>query len=186
MKVLFLDIDGVLNSKEWCQAKNLDPNVPCDFVLCEVDPETVKHVNTILEQTGAKVVISSTWRLRRPLPQFKTMLEEIDHILKKCGFKGEIIGATPNRFDRPNGWADGERGHECMAWVSSHPEVTAYCAIDDDSDFTVMMDHLVQTDWHHGLRAQDAEKAIEILGKLCPRCGYAYGSTSWCSLCGWL
>ena len=53
MKVIFLDIDGVLNCSKTHNPRNL-PYV--------IDPKLLKRFERLLERTGAKVVLSSTWR----------------------------------------------------------------------------------------------------------------------------
>jgi HAD domain in Swiss Army Knife RNA repair proteins len=53
MKVIFLDIDGVLNYKK-------TPN-PRKFPYV-VDKRLLVRFKRLLEKTGAKVVLSSTWR----------------------------------------------------------------------------------------------------------------------------
>lgn len=58
------------------------------------------------------------------------------------------------------------RGEQIQSWLAHHPEVTAWCIIDDDSD---MLDNqslnFVQTDGMIGMTAEDAEKVIKILGE---------------------
>jgi hypothetical protein len=53
MKVVFLDIDGVLN----CSKTNNPRKLP--YVI---DPKLLKRLKRLLRRTGAKVVLSSTWR----------------------------------------------------------------------------------------------------------------------------
>src|SRR5262245_20949878 len=53
MKVIFLDIDGVLNCARTHNPRRL-PYV--------IDPRLKKHLDGLLERTGAKIVLTSTWR----------------------------------------------------------------------------------------------------------------------------
>ena len=68
MKVIFLDIDGVLNSTKWfdlCrELKAKDP----DYVFPELDTVAISNLNWVIRETGALVVVSSSWRWTHPLP----------------------------------------------------------------------------------------------------------------------
>ena len=92
MKIIFLDFDGVLNSENWMVSrfKKFDnDDIATQYPFYEIDPDAVENLNRIIELTGAKVVVSSTWRHgRNP--------EELSNILKFHNFKGEIIDVTPS------------------------------------------------------------------------------------------
>ena len=62
-KVIFLDIDGVLNFERWYQ--NVDGRNPGNLNGEEgdLDPECINRIIKICNETGAKVVISSDWRI---------------------------------------------------------------------------------------------------------------------------
>ena len=60
-KYLFLDIDGVLNHDEWFESENYKKHQE-NWKKSMFDPECVARVNKILEATGAKLVVSSSWR----------------------------------------------------------------------------------------------------------------------------
>jgi HAD domain in Swiss Army Knife RNA repair proteins len=53
MKVIFLDIDGVLNCKKTPNPRRL-PYI--------VDRRLLSRFKRLIDRTGAKVVLSSTWR----------------------------------------------------------------------------------------------------------------------------
>ena len=64
MKIIFLDIDGVLNSEDWYRKRHEE--VPqheqsAQYPFYELDPELVSNLNLIIQKTEAKVVVSSTW-----------------------------------------------------------------------------------------------------------------------------
>lgn len=166
MKVLFLDIDGVLNSANWLKKNEARLVDKPDLVLCEVDPEAVKLLNEILDRTGAKVVVSSSWRLRDPLPEYRTMLDEIRAVLGAAGFTGEIIGQTPLLMGTKWGDPHVERGHEVLDWLEGHPEVTAYACLDDGNDFSACRSHLCRTHWKTGLRGNQVVHAVQLLGEV--------------------
>lgn len=56
MKVIFLDIDGVLNTKYWENMKVRDQYGHT------FDPNSVANLARIIEETGAEIVISSSWK----------------------------------------------------------------------------------------------------------------------------
>ena len=85
-KLIFLDIDGVLNSEEWYierQSKDYSYSY-----LDEFSPNLIRNFNKLIDKTGASVVISSTWRMSRSIDELKQLFESL-------GIRGNIIGKTP-------------------------------------------------------------------------------------------
>jgi hypothetical protein len=82
--IVFLDIDGVLNSQDFFNNRRKDGDVP----ELDIDEKSIKWLNDFVSDRGL-VVISSTWKLSFNLKQFKD-------IFGRVGFTGEIIGTTPN------------------------------------------------------------------------------------------
>lgn len=127
MKVLFLDIDGVLNKHEdylvRCEGQN-------SILIMNVT--LVRRLEKILEETDAKVVLSSSWR------NIQGGREFVEHM----GIS--VMDETDN--------GPGCRGDQIQRWLDAHPEVETYAIVDDDSD---MLDHqrkhFVQTEFTYGL-----------------------------------
>lgn len=146
MKVIFLDVDGVLN----CNARR-------QFVR-EIDPAPTALLLQVIQQTDAKLVLSSTWRIGR--------YDELEAMLTARGFPvGTLIGSTPVLCDEAR---EGSvlviarpRSAEILAWLADHPEVTNYVSLDDGDDARVP-GHFVRTTWAHGFEAQHAQRAIEL------------------------
>lgn len=180
MKVVFLDIDGVLNSEKWHRYlhDNVDPHEwSAQYPFYEIDPESVKWLNYVTDQTGAKIVVSSAWRLGRTI-------EELTGILQKCGVTGEIIDITPHmQFTRATPDTV-PRGCEIDYWLSTKgfvrinwskdtqkeyeekAQVKNYVIFDDDSDIMYdQREHFVKCPAFTGLTEIEAKKAIEILNK---------------------
>ncbi len=147
MRVIFLDIDGVLNSHRTAVAYR-------SVLQRELDPVAVMMLYRIVTKADAHVVISSTWRLDK---QWKTT---IWGCLRKAGWPwdhtaflpiGEcpIIGKTPRSGDLGLGKV---RGDEIDAWLEANPDYDDYIILDDDSD---MLDHqkdrFIHCDHHVGL-----------------------------------
>jgi hypothetical protein len=157
MKVIFLDIDGVLNSAEFFHRRFEERGNRAPSNLREhdqLDPDGIRCLNTIIERTGARIVISSTWRLRNDFRQ-------VIRLLKRQGLKGHILGRTPR--------LSGEgivRGHEIAAWLFSQidwPE--GIVILDDDSDMAHLMPWLVKTSNDMGLCVPDIDRAVEMLNR---------------------
>jgi uncharacterized protein YqgQ len=146
--IIFLDFDGVLNSQRWMEAnRHLVKTV--ELWLCKnLDHAAVARVEKISKATGAKVVISSSWRRM-------FSLEQLQQILKDFGFTGEVIGITPKQ--------DQERGIEIQTWLNEHGPIESFVILDDDSDMVHLMHKLVQTTFEDGLQDEHVEKAIAIL-----------------------
>lgn len=114
MKILFLDIDGVVNC-----AKSAGKYMWRGCI--GIDPYKALLVDRIIEATGCKVVLSSTWRLRE---------EDREQVRQQvCKF----IDITPH-MPLPGGAEACERGKEIKDWLDRHPEVEKYAILDDDND----------------------------------------------------
>jgi len=157
MKVIFLDFDGVLNSEEMFAAKTVNGTIyiPEEFPYSEICPNAINRLNHIIEQTGAVVCVSSTWRLGRK----RTELQEL---LAHVGFKGTVIGKTP---DFREGYPS--RGKEIAAWLKQTleaREIESFVILDDDDDMLPEQQaNFVKTSFKKGLTDELAAKAIEIL-----------------------
>jgi hypothetical protein len=170
MKVIFLDIDGVLNSLDNMRAMTLlwksgKGDKSRDEYGHLFDNRCVMWLRYIIERTNAKIVISSTWRSKG-----------VDNMLKMWearGIVGEVIGCTPtyaddyiiNLYAATNNEAD--RGYEIAQWLYEHEQkLEAYCIIDDDSDMlSQQMPFFVQTKSDIGLDQKSAQKVIAILNQ---------------------
>jgi hypothetical protein len=106
MKVLFLDIDGVLNC---AKTKN-----PRKFPYV-VDPKLLARLSGLLDRTGAKVVLSSSWRLD-PIG-----------IMAAKHWSVPFIDTCPDLPKRP-------RSEEILKWIAANPRVSRFAVIDDEDD----------------------------------------------------
>ena len=106
MKIIFLDIDGVLNSHE-------TPN-PRGFPYI-IDPVLLARLRDVLHRTDAKTVLSSTWRV-----------DPVGLLAAKY-FDIPFDDVTPDQPDSP-------RCGEITSWLNAHPEVTRYAVLDDSDD----------------------------------------------------
>ena len=162
MKVIFLDIDGVLNSEEFfvertqnCRYdayRSAGYSAKMSRSLCSLDSVAIANLNHLITKTGAKIVVSSTWRGDDPF------LQEVFAIVGIPVY----IGVTPYTVTR-------HRGMEIEYWLDKHPEVENYVILDDDNDMLdKQLEHFVQTDaYKRGLSLENVEQAIKILNKVC-------------------
>jgi hypothetical protein len=149
--LLFLDIDGVLNSRRFFVGRynGADPD-GMTWEESQIDPAAVAILNRILAETGAECVLSSTWRLMHPTFW-------IEDMLAGRGFTGRIIDATPDLNDKP-------RGLEIQAWLDAQREQPpAFAIVDDDEDMVHLSHRLVRTTFDEGLTEADASRLIAML-----------------------
>lgn len=155
MKVVFLDIDGVLNTPNYAvQAHGMWSKTNGWFKSKDefgaiFDPISVDCLLYLCETTNAKVVISSTWR--------RVGLLRMREMFKVRGIPIDIIDVTPI--------LNLKRGEEIEAWLSENDYVTNYVIIDDDTDFTdyQLNNHFVCTRGQYGLNHNAMVLAIKIL-----------------------
>jgi len=152
MKVIFLDIDGVINPQLHMNALHLHNRanqIPhrdeFGYLFC---PHTVENLEYIVHTSGAKIVVSSTWRL--------SGLQVMKDLFKVRGIDVDVHDITP-RLNTP-------RGEEIAAWLGENDYVTKYVILDDDSDMLPeQLPYFVQTTNKYGLTRKLAEQAINIL-----------------------
>ena len=156
MKVLFVDIDGVLRNEAFFKENMFETVADHTDGLFKFHKASVDNLNHITEKTGAKLVISSSWRLSRET-------NELDNLFKYNGFKGEVIGVTPVYLETYTHAIP--RGKEISDWLAKNP-VENYCIIDDCNDMLEEQEeHLIWIDEKVGITETDAERAVEILSK---------------------
>lgn len=175
IKVLFLDIDGVINTyKSATTKREAFIEVGDDIVgFNKFEDDCVARLNQITDETGAKIVISSTWRLGC-IANNTTNLLYIH--LKREGVTGDIIGCTP--ADRECGYINehypdgsrGQRGFEINYWLKETKlDIESFVVLDDDMawfvDSKVPNIVWVEEGWEHGLQDDHVRRAIEILNR---------------------
>ncbi|HVY65911.1 MAG TPA: HAD domain-containing protein [Gammaproteobacteria bacterium] len=169
MKVLFLDIDGVLNSAEYTRLRRSLPR-PSPH---SIDALAVPRLNAITDRTGAAIVVSSTWRLQEPPDHDPGPVWRLRRILGAHGVTGEILDVTPWLSEEiPCATPDGrsvlrqlERGHEIQRWLDGRRDVEAFAILDDRDDMVHLRDRLVQTTWERGLQDEHVERVVTLLGQ---------------------
>ena len=156
MKAVFLDVDGVLNY------------IGCPFKIGSiyfVDDKKLKLLKQLIDRTGAKVVLSSTWRigwfdLNNDAPDSMNARDFIT-LERKCHEHGIAFMSMTPILQAP-------RGEEIVAWLHrwKGQPVESFVILDDDNDMQPYMDKLVQTDATRGLTQEDIDRACKILGEV--------------------
>jgi len=174
-RYLFLDIDGVLNDSGWINAKHpiTVGETPWWRQYEHINPAAVERLNRITDATGAKIVISSTWR------QGAGSTEAMQQILYPRGVTGEIIGITPLHPQRV-------REIEIFQWLRDNAGINLIydqdedrqslagadygagvrlLVLDDEQKFLYSLrDYMVKTEYFGGgLLDQHVQPAIDIL-----------------------
>lgn len=173
MKIIFLDIDGVLNSTRSMVARVggwdvVPPSLNCLERGVEkrqkemIDPVAVALLNRLTDaDPSIRLVISSTHRLfayNRGVLDLNLLKTYIRYL----GVSGTVIGATPH--------IDVARGAEIKEWLNQHASsgaepIESYIIIDDDSDMlTEQFARFVHTDNDVGLSMDNFRLAQGLLG----------------------
>jgi HAD domain in Swiss Army Knife RNA repair proteins len=168
VKVIFLDIDGVLNH---CDTRSDVSPTTKEPLPIPIAPECMARLNRLIAETGAKIVISSSWRLF-------ARWQDLGPALARHGLVGDVIGETPDlvnddvwlenwrtREGVPFAFEKLERGWEIREWLAAHPMVTAFVILDDVSDMDELKPWLVLTHPNDGLDDPDVERAKWLLNR---------------------
>ena len=147
MKIIFLDIDGVLINK--ASLLKMESNyVP--------DQKCVQRLNDLIKKPDANIVVSSCWRIGRTLA-------ELRELLAGWGVEGIILDKTSD----PISSREGERGLEIQRWLEKRNErrgdVESFVIIDDNKHMPTLLEFLVQTKFESGLTRPNMEQAVQIL-----------------------
>ena len=149
-KVIFLDIDGVLNTKWWYT--QIDRNTPKDKYGYTFDPRSVANLKKIIDETGADIVISSSWK--------SFGLTELEEMWQDRGLPGFVIDVTPTPAIRNN------RGDEIDAWLEECRTECQYVIIDDLDAYNFnehQIPRLLVVNPFNGLDEDTAKRAIDLL-----------------------
>lgn len=162
-KIIFLDIDGVLNSNRYFESEeyiaasgNLsDAQVMLIKHELHLDPEAIKLINELVDTSGAEVVISSTWKI-------KYDVDELNKMLGDRGATFKAVGRTPQVQHRFSEHVP--RGKEIQAYLDSLTEKPdTFVIIDDRDDMNQLFKYLVKTGWQNGFMRHHLDKALKIL-----------------------
>lgn len=143
-KVIFLDIDGVINSERTCYAYGSLPHDSQDKFFDEV---AIGMIRKLCMQTSADIVLSSSWRYHH---DYRDLAKSL-HL--------PIIDATTT-----NNTTYVPRGVEIQEYLDYHPHITHYVIVDDNSDMLdSQQENFVRTSTREGLMFEHVMKMKQIL-----------------------
>lgn len=142
MKIIFLDIDGVLNSERSVEAQYDDKFKHNVYGPAYFDPLAIKLIEKLVIETDSKIVISSSWRIGRVIADFD--------------FLPQVVGLTTTQHL-------GIRGHQIQHYIDDN-EIERYVIIDDDSDMLEhQKDFFVHVNGMNGFSVENFYDARSIL-----------------------
>ncbi len=155
MNVIFLDIDGVLNTN-WSISR-------CGYYL-GIDTARIKLLKQIVEATDAKIVLSSDWRYEFEVGAYKQKTHHCKYLSNKLRKQGLTI------YDKTENFGHLFRGKEIHDYLIEHPEITGYVVLDDRvfdfEDYPDVFNHFIKTfNWREwgGLYDELVPIAIDII-----------------------
>ena len=154
-KVIFLDIDGVLNL--------IYKDSSFDEYGQIFNKTCVDNFKSIIEQTNAKIIVSSTWK--------DSGLSIMKEMWINRNLPGEVIDITPSAQDVVDHGIEPymdlvSRGSEIELWMIKNDFKGNYIIIDDVRDFTIEQSkYLIKTNSMIGLTKEDSVKSINLLNR---------------------
>src|SRR5665213_2321037 len=157
LRLCFLDIDGVVNSDAWFDSSKLDASIlrlsDGEFMLCalehHIDPAAIRLVNELITDSGATVILSSSWRHSFTIKSFNEFMQG------KGGATFAVMDFTPKRIlNEKLG-----RGGQIQAYLdfckNTGVNVESFVIIDDVNEMGNLEKFLVLTDSKIGITKAD-------------------------------
>ena len=140
MKVIFLDIDGVLNTTDTF-IKRSEEYKKTGIYKIEVDEFRLEYLKEIIDKTNAKIVLSSSWRYfftkssKKVIPRTQKGKELYDLFLNYDIEIYDIISINGN-----------SREGQINEWLENNSNIESFIIIDDEPNmFNELSDRLIQT-----------------------------------------
>jgi hypothetical protein len=170
-KLLFLDLDGVLNIEQGAKATHLKKSE--GLISLYFEQHLVKRLNKLFEiHPDIDVVMSSSWRVG----EFLFALEELKNL--GANFHEKFVGATPViKGGMYSSCYSNNRGEEILSYLKDNfgenfNDSVKWIAIDDvatgliDSGLVLIPENnAVITDPFKGIQADDVNKLINFFKK---------------------
>ena len=147
MKVIFVDVDGLLNSDDCIDSVKGSQ---------DIDIKTIRLLKNAVNETGAKIVMDTSFRYTKSFLKVQEMLLQ----------NGILFDKTP--------FIDNERGKEIKQYLAEHKDIEDYILLDDVifPDFDdELLEHLIKMDDTNsrgigkGLQEKDVEEIIRRFGR---------------------
>lgn len=153
-KVIFLDIDGVLNDDG---ERRQDGEIICEAY--------VRNLRDIVRETNAEIILSSSWRYGVMRNAESGFAEEDNHLSELYQlfdkYQLQIAGITPMIYNGPDG-----RPLEIRTWLARRPEVSKFVILDDEDfwNWGWMQPFVVTTSWHKTIEKDGYQMEKRICG----------------------
>lgn len=160
MTVIFLDIDGVLCTPlsvrlNWLFRRPMERPF--------FDPIALGLLSRLVRRTGARVVLSSSWRYS--FEDDDPFMQAIrDHFYRTLKANGTPVWDLAPILGR-------SKGEEIAAWLEQHPGAGFVILDDRPDEFTgtpALKARLVEVDSMRGLRRRDFRQALDLLAGVAP------------------
>lgn len=155
MKVIFLDVDGVLND---AFTEDITPE---GFI--GLDKPMIEQLARIVEQTGASIVLSSSWKADWNPANPSGISEDVRYLMDRLGQHG--LSLLDKTYDD-----EYRRGEGIHNWLCSNADkgIESFVVLDDvrfyDFESFGLLPHFVKTSYGcGGLTMSLADQAIAIL-----------------------
>lgn len=150
MNIVFLDVDGVLNSLEHLIEVYNQTGKPHHGINYPFDERCMLNLKKLVEETHSAIVVTSTWRKYQD--EKERLLEE----LRKYDLEQYVIGYTKDL---------GNRILEIKEYLNSIGTEVNFVILDDLVYLEDLVEYLVPTNAYFGLRDIDVEQAKLMLSK---------------------
>lgn len=158
MKVIFLDVDGVLN----CETSTSN----CRGYT-GIDKDKVEKLKAIVDATNAKIVLISDWKEGwMPGKQYQPNRHPFAAYLDEKLFEyGQLT-----IFDKTHELVSSDRGFGIKAWVNAYPDITDWVVLDDEvfKDYAknkITPQHLILTNPKEGLTEEKVAETVQLLNR---------------------
>ncbi len=145
--VVFLDVDGVLNTRTTCQ-RSPDGYTGIDDARVEILSKTITKYG------GGDIVLSSDWKELKPTD------EDYKYLVSKLEMYGLCIsGKTVD--------SKHDRGAGIVKYLNDHPEIEEFIVLDDCSfdfnDYRKLWERLLLTNGIENIKFAASTPAVEAL-----------------------
>ena len=165
MKIIFLDVDGVLNNNIFLKKRRIILKENKGIYIPRLDDKNFIALKTLVERTNAKIILSSYWRYyfdKNLMPNNNGLHnhgKDLTLKLRKHNLSLKDKTSTDlTRFQK--------RGDIIKEYLHTHEDIDNFVILDDDNIMKEFTDtNLVQTKPEYGLTMSDVKKAENILNK---------------------
>ncbi len=153
MNIIFLDVDGVINSVNNLIKVYNETHKSHSGYSYPFDSNCLENLKELVTETKSNLVISSTWR------HSQKGMEKLLKVLSEYNLDKLVIGCTPV--------LGLSRGAEIKKYLSESKfdDIINFVILDDDRDMEDLLPYLVHTDKQVGLTKENVQQAIKKLTK---------------------